>query len=73
MPWKVSDSQREKMPASAFMDSKGRRYPYKRKINGKWQATVQGLRAVISRANSQGDTAIANRASAMLERLKNRK
>ena len=69
MSWKVSEKSREKMPASCFMKPGECKYPYKKKINGKWQATPQGLRAVISRANSNGDTAIAKRASAMLARL----
>ena len=61
--------KREAMPASAFLNSKEKKYPYKVKREGKWVVSKSGLRAAISRAAQQGDTSIENRARRMYQRL----
>ena len=60
---------RLKMPRSAFLLPASRKYPYKVYIDGQWVISIKGLRAAISVANFQGQTNVANRASAVLAKL----
>ena len=59
---------RDKMPASAFLDSKNRKYPYKVKRDGKWVPSKAGLQAAKSRAAQQHKTALVKKADNILSR-----
>jgi len=57
--------KRESVPAHVFADQRRRRYPMKlwNSRTGRYEYSDRMLRAVISRANSQGDKAISAKAS----------
>lgn len=67
-PSKGSEKKREGMPASAFLDSKGRRYPVKRKSGGTWKYSRAGLMAALSRAAGQHEASIVAKAKRILKR-----
>lgn len=54
---------RDKMAGTSFLDSKNKRYPWKK--NGK--PSKEGLLAAYKRARQQGDTAIAAKAARLLK------
>ena len=70
-PPPAGSSNRDNMPASAFLDSRHKKYPYKIKRNGKWQISKSGLRAAITRAAQQHDSSIEKKARRIYLRLKN--
>lgn len=59
---------RDKMPASAFLDSKNKKYPYKVKRDGKWVPSKAGLQAAKSRAAQQHKTALVKKADNIMSR-----
>lgn len=59
---------RDKMPASAFLDSKNKKYPYKVKKDGKWVPSKAGLNAAKSRAAQQHKTALVKKADNIMAR-----
>ena len=64
-----SDKQRKSMPASAFLDSKNKRYPVKTKDkSGEWKYSKAGLTAAKKRAILQKEPSIANKADRLLAR-----
>lgn len=67
-PPKQNSSKREKMPAHCFLMPSEKKYPYKKKINGKWVISQSGLRAAISCANRAGHKAIAAKASKLYQK-----
>lgn len=60
--------KREAMPASAFLDSKNKKYPYKVKRNGKWVPSKAGLQAAKSRAAQQHKTVLVKKADNIMAR-----
>lgn len=70
-PSKGSEKKREEMPASAFLDTKNRRYPFKKKQNGKWVPSRSGLMAAKSRAAGQHEAALVAKADRLLKRYFN--
>lgn len=60
--------KRDSMPASCFLDSKDKKYPYKTKKNGKWEPSKAGLRAAISRSAMQHDTNINHKAERLYKK-----
>lgn len=67
-PSKGSEKKRETMPASAFLDSKNRRYPVKKKSGGQWKYSRAGLMAALSRAAGQHESSIVAKARRILKR-----
>jgi hypothetical protein len=68
--WKPApegSKKREEMPSSCFLEPGQKKYPYKKKVDGKWVATREGLMAAYKRAKQQGDNAVAARALSMLK------
>jgi len=65
--------KRAKMPRSAFLDPKGRRYPFKERREGKYVATERGLMAAYRRAAQQGDKNIARKALKKLNPMRKKK
>lgn len=63
-----SDKERSGMPASAFLDTKNKKYPYKVKRNGKWQPSRAGLIAAKSRAAQQHKANLVAKADRLLNR-----
>lgn len=59
---------RDKMPASAFLDSKNKKYPYKVKKGGKWVPSKVGLNAAKSRAAQQHKTSLVKKADNIMKR-----
>ena len=71
MPWNPpgqGTKKREAMPASAFLDSKNKKYPYKVKRDGEWEPSKAGLRAAKSRAAQQHKTALVKKADNIMAR-----
>ena len=60
--------KRDAMPASCFLDSKNKKYPYKVKKNGKWVASKQGLQAAKSRAAQQHRQDLVKKADNIMSR-----
>ena len=54
--------KREEWPSHVFLDPEGRRYPYKKYVDGQWKISCTGLLAAYRRAITQQDSAIANKA-----------
>ena len=64
-------SAREDYPPHAFLDKKGRRYPYKyENSEGEWVVSYKGLMAARSRAAQQGDASIFEKATRKLNPLR---
>ena len=63
-----SDSARKSMPASAFLDTKNKKYPFKVKRDGKWVPSRSGLIAAKSRAAQQHKPALVKKADNLLAR-----
>ena len=63
-----SDKERKNMPASAFLDSKNKKYPYKTKRNGEWKPSRSGLIAAKSRAAQQHKPSLVAKADRLLSR-----
>lgn len=63
-----TDKQRENMPATAFLDTKNKKYPFKVKRNGKWVPSRAGLIAAKSRAGQQHKKALEDKADRLLKR-----
>lgn len=61
-PPQAGSSEREEMPAHAFLDSENKRYPYKKYVDGEWKISCAGLLAAYRRATMQGDQNIAQKA-----------
>jgi len=43
-PPKIGSEKRQQMPPSAFLLPKERKFPYKKKVNGQWKISCEGLR-----------------------------
>ena len=68
-PPPIGSEERDKMPRKAFMIPGDRLYPFMSEdADGNWVVDPEGLRAVISVANRNGDTSISRRASEMLKK-----
>lgn len=63
-----SDKQRKSMPASCFLDSKNKKYPYKVKRNGEWIPSKSGLQAAKSRAAMLHHPELVKKADNLLAR-----
>ncbi|WP_126992248.1 hypothetical protein [Thermosipho globiformans] len=61
----VGSSKREDMPAHVFLDSKNKRYPYKKYVDGKWKVSCAGLLAAYRRAMMNKDAEIASKAKSL--------
>lgn len=60
---------RDKMPASAFLDSKNKKYPYKTKgSDGKYHVSKSGLKAAKSRAAQQHKPGLVAKADRIYSR-----
>lgn len=69
MAWKgPSDSTRNNMPATAFLDTKNKKYPYKTKRDGSWKPSRSGLIAAKSRAAQQHKPSLVSKANRLLNR-----
>ena len=68
-PPKIGTKSRDNMPSHAFMMPASKKYPYKVKRNGKWVPSKTGLRAVISRANSNQHTSVSKKAQSLYKKL----
>ena len=70
-PSEGSTERKEDMPRDAFLDPKGRRYPFKyENSKGEWVESFRGLMAARSRAAQQGDTSIFEEATRKLNRMR---
>jgi len=65
----VGSKHREKMPASAFLLGKERKYPVKVKRDGQWEYSPKLLLAAARRARMEGRTDLASRADKIRTRL----
>lgn len=70
-PSKGSEKKREDMPATCFLDTKNRRYPYKKKSGGKWVPSRSGLMAAKSRAAGQHEQSLVAKADRLLKKYFN--
>lgn len=43
-PPKIGSKKREEMPSHAFLLPSEKKFPYKKKVNGKWVVSCEGLR-----------------------------
>ena len=50
------------MAFTLFLDPEGRRYPYKKYVDGQWKISCAGLLAAYWIAKTQGDTAMRDKA-----------
>ena len=57
-----SKKKREKMPQSAFLLPSKRKFPYKKKVNGKWVVSCPGLRQAIRRQAQYGYSGVLAKA-----------
>jgi hypothetical protein len=60
--------KREAMPSHCFLSPKDKKYPYKKKVNGKWVVSRSGLLAAMRRAAQHGHTAIYNKAKRLYQK-----
>ena len=67
-PSKGSEKKRQEMPASCFLDTKNRKYPFKVKRNGQWVPSRRGLIAAKSRAAQQHKSELVAKADRLLKR-----
>ena len=68
--WNVpsaGSSKREDWPSHVFLDEQGRRYPYKKYIDGEWKISCAGLLASYRRAIMNKDAAIEAKARRIAE------
>jgi hypothetical protein len=67
-PPEQGTKKRDAMPASAFLDSKNKKYPYKVNKNGKWVPSKAGLNAAKSRAAQQHRQDLVKKADNIMAR-----
>jgi hypothetical protein len=67
-PPEEGSKDREEMPSSCFLDEQHKKYPYKKKKDGKWVPDEEGLLAAERRANQFGKSEIANKARKLLDK-----
>ena len=65
----IRTSKRPDMPKSAFLEPGSRKYPFKKKVKGKWVADPNLLLAAERRARINGNTALANKAAVKRAKL----
>jgi len=67
----VGTKEREQMPKHAFLDKKGRRYPYKyQNADGEWVVSEKGLIAARRLAAMHGETATFEAATSKLNAIR---
>lgn len=60
--------EREEMPSHAFLLPSERKFPYKKKVNGQWQISCEGLKQAITRAQQHGYKSVEARARQLYNR-----
>lgn len=68
-PPRIGSKARKKMPLSAFLMPSKRKYPYKRKVGGKWVVSKIGLQAALRRARQHGAVTVARKAKRKLKKF----
>ena len=63
-----SGKQRSNMPASCFLDTKNKKYPFKVKRGGEWVPSKSGLQAAKSRAAQMHHPELVKKADNLLAR-----
>lgn len=67
-PPKQGSSKREEMPSHAFLLPKERKFPFKKKVNGKWVISCEGLRQAIVRAQQHGYASVLKKARQLYQK-----
>jgi len=55
-------TEKRRVALTLFLDPEGRRYPYKKYVDGQWKISCAGLLAAYRRAITQGDTTMRDKA-----------